>query len=227
MALTESQWPAERFANELARLNLPVGATRRAVLAERLADYTRCLHADSRPLGLISAADSEPIDRLVRRHVLDSIAPAALICAAGPALRIADLGSGAGLPGIPLALLGREVIAGALLVERKAKRARFLERIVARFELPARVHDRDLRELTLTEPVDAIVFRAFHGVDRDLLKRLRAVFGRAVPVWAYKGTHARADAQAALLRELGTVAEVIPLVVPGLDEQRCLLRFTT
>lgn len=224
---TEQQQLTTRFAGELAQVDLPDTTAQLQTVARQLADYTLLLRDNSRALGLISAADSGDLDRLVRRHIVDSIAPVALLAAAGPALRIADLGSGAGLPGVPLALLGREVIAGVLFVERRAKRARFLEQVVAQFDLPASVHDRDLRELVPSDPIDAVVFRAFRRVDRELLKRLRAVFGPAVPVWAYKGKLVRAREEAETLRELGITAQVMPLAVPGLDEERCLLHFTT
>lgn len=224
---TEQQQLTTRFTDELAQVVLPDAAAQRRTVAEQLAEYTLLLRDNSRALGLISAADSEDLDRLVRRHIVDSIAPAALIAAAGSAVHIADLGSGAGLPGVPLALLGRRVIASTLFVERRAKRARFLEQIVARFDLSASVHDRDLRELVPPRPIDAVVFRAFRRVDRELFKRLRAVFGPAVPVWAYKGKLERARQEAQVISELGVAAEVTPLAVPGLDEERCLLHFTT
>lgn len=72
-----------------------------------------------------------------RRHVADS---AQLLAVAPDALRWADLGSGAGLPGIVLAcLLKGRPNARVYLVESMAKRCRFLSGVVEALDLPAEV----------------------------------------------------------------------------------------
>ncbi|WP_346764291.1 16S rRNA (guanine(527)-N(7))-methyltransferase RsmG [Caulobacter sp. SLTY] len=73
------------------------------------------------------------------RHALDS---AQLIRLAPDALTWADLGTGAGLPGLVLAILlkNREG-AQVHLVESLAKRCRFLSEVVGELELPATVHN--------------------------------------------------------------------------------------
>src|SRR5690606_25381024 len=72
-----------------------------------------------------------------RRHVLDS---AQLLPVIPDALRWADLGSGAGLPGIVLAcLLKGRPNAKVYLVESMAKRCRFLGQVVDALDLPAEV----------------------------------------------------------------------------------------
>ena len=73
-----------------------------------------------------------------RRHVLDS---AQLLEMAPKALRWADLGAGAGFPGLILAIRLKDV-AGAVvhLVESQQKRCRFLQSVVDALALPAQVH---------------------------------------------------------------------------------------
>jgi 16S rRNA (guanine527-N7)-methyltransferase len=72
-----------------------------------------------------------------RRHVLDS---AQLLSVIPDARRWADLGSGAGLPGVVLAcLLKGRPNARVYLVESMAKRCRFLSQVVAELDLPAEV----------------------------------------------------------------------------------------
>src|ERR1044072_2772200 len=87
----------------------------------QLAGYVGLLQRIAVPRGMISAGDS---DRLWERHVLDGLRGAADV----PAGDIADLGSGAGIPGIPLAIAapGTHVA----LIEPRRARAAFLEAVI-------------------------------------------------------------------------------------------------
>ncbi len=84
----------------------------------------------------------------VRLHVLDSLT-------AGPALELAppgpfaDIGSGAGFPGIPLAVLSGRPVA---LVESVKKKAAFLEREATELRLEATVHPIRAEELAVEMP---------------------------------------------------------------------------
>jgi 16S rRNA (guanine527-N7)-methyltransferase len=80
-------------------------------------------------LGFVAASDA---GRLWDRHVLDSLR--ALPCLRASDLMVVDVGSGAGLPGIPLAIARPET--RFTLVEPKQRRAALLEAIVASLELP-------------------------------------------------------------------------------------------
>lgn len=99
-----------------------------------------------------------------RRHVIDS---AQLRWFAPDALTWADLGAGAGLPGLVLAILLKETPGATIhLVESMAKRCRFLQDVVARLELPAVVHNARAESLRLT--VDVVTARACAPLDRLL-----------------------------------------------------------
>jgi 16S rRNA (guanine527-N7)-methyltransferase len=91
-----------------------------------------------------------------RRHVLDS---AQLLGIAPDALTWADLGAGAGFPGIVLAILlkGRPG-AHVHLVESMTKRCRFLQVVVDALDLPASVHNARAELLKLR--VDVVTARA-------------------------------------------------------------------
>ena len=94
---------------------------------ERLHRYERLLLTYSPRLGLLSPAD---LGRVWERHILDSLR--ALACL-GPADRLlADVGSGAGLPGIPLAIARPGDI---VLIEPMRRRAAFLELVVEQLGL--------------------------------------------------------------------------------------------
>jgi len=93
-------------------------------------------------LTTIPQADS------VALHVLDS-ASALTALSEAPKGEFADLGSGAGFPGIPLALLGRRPVT---LVESVKKKAAFLERVVAELRLEASVQGVRAEELAQDRP---------------------------------------------------------------------------
>ncbi len=126
------------------------------------------------------------------RHVYDSWQLSAV---EPQALRWADLGSGAGLPGVVLAILlkGRPG-AHVHLIESLAKRCRFLSEVVERLSLPAEVHH--ARAEAFSRPVDIVTARACAPLTR--------LFGFALPWmrcgatgWFLKGAGAEAEVDAA------------------------------
>jgi 16S rRNA (guanine527-N7)-methyltransferase len=87
------------------------------------------------------------------RHALDS---AQLLDLAPGALRWVDIGSGAGFPGIVLAILLKDRPGGLVhLVESVTKRCRFLEAVVGELKLPAKVHNARAEALRLRADVVA------------------------------------------------------------------------
>lgn len=87
----------------------------------------------NRDLNLTAVRDAESFDR---RHILESMALAAALETAGrlPAgARVIDVGSGGGLPGIPLAIIRPDL--AITLLEATTKKAAFLERAIARLGL--------------------------------------------------------------------------------------------
>jgi 16S rRNA (guanine527-N7)-methyltransferase len=93
------------------------------------------------------------------RHAFDS----AQLLALAPARRVwADLGAGAGFPGIVLAILLKGV-PGAMvhLIDSQAKRTRFLSEVVQQLSLPAMVHTGRAEALTPPEGLEIVTARAF------------------------------------------------------------------
>jgi 16S rRNA (guanine527-N7)-methyltransferase len=108
------QWTSEaRTALETAGISLPSDTM------TRLAEYAEHVVRRGAGLNLVSAGD---LDRVLERHVFDSLVGLPLISWEG--MQVADIGSGAGLPGIPLAIVCEQ--AQFLLIERTRKRAAFL-----------------------------------------------------------------------------------------------------
>lgn len=104
------------------------------------------------------------LDIYWNRHAWDS---AHLLRYAPDALTWADLGTGAGLPGIVLAILGKDRPGFHVhLVESMAKRCRFLNEVVTGLQLPATVHQSRAEDLSLA--VDIVTARACAPLSRLL-----------------------------------------------------------
>ena len=98
------------------------------------------------------------------RHAWDS---AQILALAHEALVWADLGTGAGLPGIVLAILGKDRPGFHVhLIEATTKRCRFLSHVVENLGLPASVHNCRAEDLSLA--VDIVTARACAPMSRLL-----------------------------------------------------------
>ncbi|NLJ46451.1 MAG: 16S rRNA (guanine(527)-N(7))-methyltransferase RsmG, partial [Treponema sp.] len=168
-------------------------------------------------------------DELLVKHILDSLAALPVLERLGlPLGRMADLGSGAGLPGIPLAIFlsGSSVT----LVERMERRVRFLENQKARLGLSnVRIVQAEA-ERTPDGPYDLVTFRAFRPFsERKLFLGVTKLVPAGGAIAAYKGRLQTAREELAALAEdpalgpLAARAEVLPLTVPFMDEERCLV----
>ena len=131
-----------------------------------LSRYRALLAEGNERLNLIGPAT---LPEFWNRHALDSWQ---LLPLAPGARRWADLGAGAGLPGVVLAVfLKGEPGAEVHLVDSLAKRCRFLAEVAAELDLPARVHQARAESLALD--VDVVTARACAPAGR--------LFGYALP----------------------------------------------
>jgi 16S rRNA (guanine527-N7)-methyltransferase len=111
---------------------------------DTLRAFERLLVERGVPAGFVSQGDA---GRIWDRHILDSVR--ALDCLTAQDRTVADLGSGAGLPGIPLAIARPNV--SMILVERHQRRVAFLEAAVLDLGLtnvhviPGAIEDVELR----------------------------------------------------------------------------------
>ena len=185
-------------------------------LADSLSIHARAIETWNDRLGLVSLRDP---DELVTKHLLDSVAPVAILAERGFA-SFADLGSGAGFPGIPLALAFPQ--ARAMLIERMERRALFLETTLAELGRgDVQVAQRTFEEVR--ERFDLVTFRAVAALDPSLVKKMRRLLSPGGVIAAYKGRREVVDAELASLGSLAEGAQVIPVRVPFLDEERHLV----
>lgn len=173
----------------------------------RLLDYLALLHRWNATYNLSAVRD--PLE-MVTRHLLDSLAVVPYVRGA----TLADLGTGAGLPGIPLAIVAPE--RAVTLVDSNGKKTRFLRAAVRELRL-ANVSVAEVRVEAVQGRFDCITARAFATL-ADMLAwggHLLAPGGRWL---ALKGRHPQDEIDA--LPPGFSVEAVVPLVVPGLEAER-------
>ena len=131
-----------------------------AALAD-LETYRQKLEAGNEVMNLVGPAS---LPDNWNRHGLDS----AQLLPLAPEARIwADLGAGAGLPGVVLAILLKETPGAKVwLIDSLAKRCRFLEEVVSALSLPAEVVN--ARAESLSIKADVVTARACAPLDRLL-----------------------------------------------------------
>lgn len=137
-----------------------VPAQAAAVFADRLEraeEYVQLLATAGVERGLIGPRETP---RLWTRHLLNSVAVAEFL---PDRADVIDLGSGAGLPGIPVALARPDV--RMTLVEPQSRRTRFLEEVVERLLLDVAVRRARAEELPKAT-TDAVVVRAVAPLSR-------------------------------------------------------------
>lgn len=176
----------------------------------RLLDYQALLERWNTTYNLTAVRDP---GEMLTRHLLDSLAIAPYV----HGTTLADLGTGAGLPGIPLAIALPQC--DVLLVDANGKKVRFLREVIRTLKLE-RVRAVQARVETVTGEFDCITARAFASL-ADMLAwggRLLAADGEWL---AMKGRVP--DAELDALPPGFTVRAVHALTVPGLDAERHLV----
>ena len=181
--------------------------------------------------GLVKVQDRR---ELIVKHILDSLAPLNILRSLEKTSSIADVGSGAGLPGIPLAVCmpGAEFT----LIERMGRRAGFLRNTLAIMGLPnVRVEEKEMERISPAGCFDIVVLRAFRPLEPAIFKGLARLLAAGGIIAAYKGRRESIEEEMAeLLKVAGkgtgknalpsiTSWEVLPLEVPFLEEERHLL----
>lgn len=183
-------------------------------------DYLSELTLWNRRYSLVHGSPED----LVIRHVLDSLAPIDTVRRelgeAGPAL---DLGSGAGFPGLPLALVGGLPM---VLLDRSARAVTFLRATVARLGISnCRVHEGDAKDVPERFPM--VVSRALSPGGRRGLETVAAILvpgGRAV---IYSGTRKSTEALLEAGEGLFAEGDVEEVDVPFLEAPRHVVLFRT
>ena len=165
-------------------------------------------------------------NEMLTHHLLDSLAVVAplrrevakLVLPEGqPQLRMLDVGAGAGLPGIVIAITCPEI--SVTCVDTVAKKAAFIQQVAATLKLP-NLKGLHARVESLTQPYDVVCSRAFASLLDFTTWSQSALASHGV--WmAMKGKHP--NQELAVLPESVKVFHVEQLQVPGLDAERCII----
>ena len=195
-----------RLADGLAAMRIGL----RPEAQETLLAYLDLLAQWNRAYNLTAVRDGM---EMVSRHLLDSLAVLPFVHGG----TLADLGSGAGLPGIPLAIARPDL--AITLIESNGKKARFLREAVRTLPLP-NVTVREARVQDAAGHFDTVTARAFASLAGMLAwgGHLLADDGR----WLAMKGRIDPDEIAAVPEGFRLVA-VHPLEVPGIDGERHLV----
>ncbi len=144
----------------------------------RLVRYLALLRAANEEMNLVSRAAAEP-EELVGRHLSDALAGLPYLPPPGKGpLRLLDIGSGGGLPAIPMLLIRKDLT--GTLVESTKKKARFLASLAEPLELTLVVSEArfpDSFPMTTTAPFDLLTTRAVAQAGR-IVRAARPLLGK-------------------------------------------------
>lgn len=155
-------------------------------------------------------------DQMVVRHLLDSLSIAPYITGK----RFIDVGTGAGLPGVPMAIMfpDREWH----LLDSNGKKTRFLFQVKTALGLDNMViHQARVESFQGTLTYDAVISRAFASL-QDMVAGCQHLLNTAGCFLAMKGVYPAEEL--AMLPAQGASVKVHQLLVPGLDEARHLVQ---
>ena len=190
-------------------------------LAQKMEAYIKEIVLFNSAYNLTNTSDR---DELVVRHIFDSLAAWKKIsemAGSTTGITIADIGSGGGLPGIPLA--AAFATAGITdvrfeLVERMEKRCAFLENCAAILGLKNVTVVNSEAERVDEGAYDLITFRAFRPLDKKMTKTLLRIVKDNGYLCAYKAKAASIKEEMDGIIALVPEYEVVPLAVPGLED---------
>lgn len=153
-------------------------------------------------------------DEMARLHILDSLTVLPFI----HGNRVADIGTGAGLPGIPLAIFLPDV--EFVLVDSNSKKTRFVQQAILELKLNnvTVVHSR-VENFQPDSLFSSVMMRAFASL-QDIMQLTRHLIGPQGMLLAMKGQRPD-DVE---IEALSVPYSVVPLNVPGVEAERCLIR---
>lgn len=183
-----------------------------AAVHRRLLQYLRLLQKWNRVYNLTGVRDPH---EMLARHILDSFAVLRFVTGS----RVLDVGTGAGLPGIPLALM--LPASWFVLLDSSAKKTRFVRQVVAELELAnVEVVCERAEKFQPPHKFDTLVARALAPIP-DVLAASGHLCAASGQILIMKGACPRQEL--AVIPEGYAVSEVKALRVPRLNAERHLV----
>lgn len=202
------------FANDIASGSRRLGLELSASQVGQLAEFVALLGKWNKAYNLTAIRDPR---EMVSLHILDSLSILPLI---GGVTTLLDVGTGAGLPGIPLAIA--QPACHFTLLDSNVKKTRFVQQAVLELGLPnvEVVHSR-IEEFNSAEGFDTVTARAFAPLAR-MLPQLEPFMTDGASLLAMKSQRAEQELEQA--PPGWCLQETYTLTVPGVDGARCALR---
>jgi len=198
--------------DQLKRGLVALGLNYGADVQRRLIAYLALIEKWNRTYNLTAIRE---VEKMVSHHLLDCLAVAPHI----QGERLLDVGSGAGLPGIPLALTHVEM--QVTLLDSNRKKAAFLNQAVIELGLTnANVCDQRVESLSSATRYDMIISRAFSDMG-EFVQSTRHLLAPGGRFAAMKGLYPYEEIEK--LPPGCKVLQILPLAVPGLDGARHLV----
>ena len=183
---------------------------------EKLLHYVTLVQKWNKVYNLTAVRDA---DQMLTHHLLDSLAVVPHVAAVKTIL---DVGSGAGLPGLPLALALPD--ARVTLLDSNQKKAAFLNQAVIELHLAnVNVVCERVEKYQPRQRFDLVISRAFSAL-REFVVLAGSLVAPGGTLLAMKGVHPLAE-----ITQLNTIkcsfklSNVASLAVPGLDAERHLV----
>lgn len=190
----------------IAALNL--NATDEQV--DRLCAFIKLIEKWNKAYNLTAIRNREEMARL---HILDSLAIVPFV----EGERIIDIGTGAGLPGIPLAICLPEK--SFMLLDSNSKKTRFVQQAVLELKLKnVQVLNSRVENYRPEQRYDAVLTRAFASLP-DIIDLTAHLLAQDGILLAMKGQTPEVE-----LAEIAAKKSIVPVHVPGIDAERCLIR---
>lgn len=179
---------------------------------EKLLKFIELIDKWNKAFNLTSIRSREAMTSL---HLLDSLAVLPHVNGKS----IVDIGTGAGLPGIPLSICMPD--SEFTLLDSNAKKTRFVQQAILELKLTnVRIYHDRVESFRPERLFDTAITRAFTNLP-DMLRLTMPLLDDGGVLLAMKGQYPEQE-----IAQTGVDATVIPIKVPGVDAERCLIQIT-
>jgi 16S rRNA (guanine527-N7)-methyltransferase len=177
---------------------------------ELLLAFIKLIEKWNKAYNLTAVRQPEDMARL---HILDSLAVLPFV----KGQRVAEIGTGAGLPGMPLAMFLPEVEFS--LVDSNSKKTRFVQQAILELKLKnVSVLHRRVEDIQAQPVFSTVIMRAFASL-QDIMQLTRHLIDEQGILLAMKGQQSNQELEA-----MTVPYSIIPVHVPGVEAERCLIQ---
>ena len=189
-----------------------IGIPHQSMQVEQLLTYLDLLEKWNSKFNLV--ADSDKVS-MVNRHLLDSLSILPYVTGQ----QIVDLGSGAGLPAIPIAIFNPQQ--HFILIDSNGKKTRFLFQVKTALNLNnVTIENCRIEAYHRSGQIDMVICRAFSALD-DIVTKSKHLLTQECKLLAMKGRFPAQEIER--LSEEFIVTKIVKLSAPGADSERHLI----